>query len=114
MTDIDPGLLGTLTDVSGASFVARLHMVGERFDGYRQVGVERVAIGQVGRQDQRPVAQLRGELVELLAARAVKADGRAGCMERASDGLANSSRRPGYERLAAGQVKHCTVLIWYG
>ena len=48
MTDIDPGLLGTLTDVSGASFVARLHMVGERFDGYRQVGVERVAIGQVG------------------------------------------------------------------
>ena len=48
MTNTDPGLLGTLTDVSGASFVARLHSAGERFEGYRQVGVEHVAIGQVG------------------------------------------------------------------
>ncbi|MEZ5588100.1 MAG: helicase HerA-like domain-containing protein [Sedimenticolaceae bacterium] len=48
MTNTDPGLLGALTDVSGASFVARLHSAGERFEGYRQVGVEHVAIGQVG------------------------------------------------------------------
>jgi hypothetical protein len=48
MTDSDPGLLGTLTDVSGARFIARLKDQGEAFEPYRQIGNESITVGQVG------------------------------------------------------------------
>ena len=48
MTDSDPGRLGTLTDVSGARFIARIGEAGDDYSPYRQVGVERVMVGQVG------------------------------------------------------------------
>ncbi|MCB1790184.1 MAG: DUF853 family protein [Gammaproteobacteria bacterium] len=48
MTDQDPGLLGSLIDVSGERFIARIGELGDAYSPYRQVGVERVAVGQVG------------------------------------------------------------------
>lgn len=48
MTDSDSGFLGTLTDISGARFIARLHDHGGAFKGYRQVGAETHTVGQVG------------------------------------------------------------------
>ena len=48
MTDPDPGFLGTLTDVSGARFIARLEPIGDSFQAYRQLGTETAAVGQVG------------------------------------------------------------------
>ncbi|MDJ0739821.1 MAG: DUF853 family protein [Gammaproteobacteria bacterium] len=48
MTDSDPGRLGTLIDVSGARFIARIGEAGDAFTPYRQLGVERIAVGQVG------------------------------------------------------------------
>ncbi len=48
MTDSDPGLLGTLTDVSGARFIARLKDQGETFEPYRQIGNDSITVGQVG------------------------------------------------------------------
>lgn len=48
MTDPDPGFLGTLTEVSGARFVARLVLPGNTFQPYREIGAETVTIGQVG------------------------------------------------------------------
>jgi len=48
MTDTDPRLLGTLKDVSAARFIARLGHAEQRFEPYRQIGVEKVAVGQVG------------------------------------------------------------------
>ncbi len=48
MMDSDPRLLGTLRDVSAARFIARLGQAEERFRPYRQIGVEKVAVGQVG------------------------------------------------------------------
>jgi DNA helicase HerA-like ATPase len=48
MKDSDPGFLGTLTDVSGARFIARLNESGAEFNAYRQVGSESATIGQVG------------------------------------------------------------------
>ena len=48
MKDSDPAYLGTLTDVSGARFIARLQEDEPDFDAYRQVGGERVTVGQVG------------------------------------------------------------------
>ncbi|MGB5640423.1 MAG: ATP-binding protein, partial [Sedimenticolaceae bacterium] len=48
MKDSDPGLLGTLTDVSGARFIARLKDQGETFEPYRQIGNDSITVGQVG------------------------------------------------------------------
>ncbi len=48
MTDTDPGHLGVLTDVSGARFVARIGDAGDDYAPYRQVGMERLMVGQVG------------------------------------------------------------------
>lgn len=48
MKDSDPGFLGTLTDLSGARFIARLQDNEADFDAYRQVGSENVTVGQVG------------------------------------------------------------------
>ncbi|MGB5571347.1 MAG: ATP-binding protein [Sedimenticolaceae bacterium] len=48
MKDSDPGLLGTLTDVSGARFIARLKDQGETFEPYRQNGNDSITVGQVG------------------------------------------------------------------
>jgi hypothetical protein len=48
MKNADPTLLGTLTDVSGARFIARIGEAGDDFAPYRQVGVERITVGQVG------------------------------------------------------------------
>jgi DNA helicase HerA-like ATPase len=47
MTDQDPTYLGTLVDVSGARFIARLDE-DSRDDIYRQVGDEEITVGQVG------------------------------------------------------------------
>jgi hypothetical protein len=48
MKDADPGFLGNLTEVSGASFNARLQDRGPDFEAYRQVGGEIVSVGQIG------------------------------------------------------------------
>ena len=48
MTDTDHTLLGTLVDVSGAQFIARLGPRGDAPDAHRRIGAERVAPGQVG------------------------------------------------------------------
>ncbi|MCB1803388.1 MAG: DUF87 domain-containing protein, partial [Gammaproteobacteria bacterium] len=48
MSDLEPGLLGKLTDISGERFIARLGETGKDFAPYRQIGVERVTVGQVG------------------------------------------------------------------
>jgi len=48
MKDSDPGYLGTLTDVSGARFIAQLHDTAPDFNAYRQVGGEPATVGQVG------------------------------------------------------------------
>jgi DNA helicase HerA-like ATPase len=48
MTVADPGFLGTLTDISGARFIARLAQSHGHFEGYRVVGGETHTIGQVG------------------------------------------------------------------
>jgi len=48
MKDADPGFLGTLTDVSGARFIARLQDTEPTFDAYRQVAGESFVVGQVG------------------------------------------------------------------
>jgi uncharacterized protein len=47
--DKDPARIGTLTEVSGATFTARLDTLRTNvFDPYRQVGDEQVTVGQVG------------------------------------------------------------------
>ena len=48
MKDLDPGFLGILKGVSGAHFVAQLGRPDESFEPYRQIGVEKVTVGQVG------------------------------------------------------------------
>lgn len=48
MTPADPALIGYLTDVSGSRFVATIGNRGDAYAPYRQVGVERVTVGQVG------------------------------------------------------------------
>ena len=48
MTDTHPGFLGTLTDISGGRFIARLHDDSDTFDAYRDIGVESISVGQVG------------------------------------------------------------------
>ena len=48
MTDSDPGRLGTLTDVSGARFIARIGDAGDDYSPYRQIGIERIAVN-IGR-----------------------------------------------------------------
>lgn len=48
MADTDPAYLGTLTDVSGSRFIARLAGRGTAFEPYRKLGVEEISIGQVG------------------------------------------------------------------
>lgn len=48
MHDHEPGLLGTLIDVSGERFIARIGERGDDYAPYRQLGVERIAVGQVG------------------------------------------------------------------
>jgi DNA helicase HerA-like ATPase len=48
MTDTHPGFLGTLTDISGGRFIARLQDHNETFDPYRDIGVESISVGQVG------------------------------------------------------------------
>lgn len=47
MTDQEPTYLGTLIDVSGSRFIARLSSEGQR-ETHRKVGVEDITIGQVG------------------------------------------------------------------
>ena len=44
----DPGLLGTLSDISGARFVARLKNGESGFEAYRRIGDEIVTVGQIG------------------------------------------------------------------
>ena len=46
--DKDPALIGTLMEVSGSTFTARLDTPNERFEAYREIGDERVTVGQVG------------------------------------------------------------------
>ncbi len=48
MKDLDPGFLGILKGVSGAHFVAQLGRPDESFEPYRQIGAEKVTVGQVG------------------------------------------------------------------
>ena len=48
MKDLDPGFLGILKGVSGAHFIAQLERMGKGFEAYRQIGVEKVTVGQVG------------------------------------------------------------------
>ena len=48
MTDFDTSLLGTLTDISGARFIAQMVQGGDGFEPYRQMGVEKVTVGQIG------------------------------------------------------------------
>ncbi len=48
MADSDPGFLGTLTDVSAAYFIAQLADNNEEFQPYRQMGMEQIAVGQIG------------------------------------------------------------------
>jgi len=48
MTDSEPGLLGTLTEVSGAYFIARIGPVADRPEPHRQLDSQHPAVGQVG------------------------------------------------------------------
>ena len=52
------------------------------------------------------VAELGGQRLELLDARAVQADGGALRVQRARDRLADAAGCAGDERLAAGQIEH--------
>jgi DNA helicase HerA-like ATPase len=48
MVDTNPAFIGTLTEISGTCFVARLSAPHNRFKPYRQIGNETVTVGQVG------------------------------------------------------------------
>mgnify|MGYP001813984890 CR=1 FL=1 len=48
MTDFDSSLLGTLTDISGARFIAQMAQGADSFEPYRQMGVEKITVGQIG------------------------------------------------------------------
>jgi DNA helicase HerA-like ATPase len=48
MSELDPGRLGSLIDISGGHFLARIGEPGEEYVPYRTIGVEQVTIGQVG------------------------------------------------------------------
>ncbi len=61
MAELDPGFLGTLKDVSGARFIAQIDDDGGAFQPYRQIGVEKVAVGQIG-----SYVLARGELEQVL------------------------------------------------
>jgi DNA helicase HerA-like ATPase len=48
MVETNPAYIGTLTEISGTQFVARLSAPHNRFKPYRQIGAETVTIGQIG------------------------------------------------------------------
>ncbi len=48
MTDLASSSLGTLKDISGARFIARLERREGGFESYRQTGTEKVTVGQIG------------------------------------------------------------------